>query len=66
MGDSERSVGTQDVGLGCGSLILIALIVWFFSSGSTEEVREDLQRVNWRLEKLEQQLDRIEKKLDAK
>ncbi len=51
---------TRDgVQLGCGTLIIIALIVMFFSGG------RDTNALRTKLEDVSQKLDRLEKKLDA-
>lgn len=51
------------VQLGCGSLILIALIVLFFSNHRGD--RDHLSRVTERLDRIERRLDAIEKKIDT-
>ncbi|HMP01650.1 MAG TPA: hypothetical protein PKD86_11125 [Gemmatales bacterium] len=40
MGDDKR---TQQVSLGCGTLILIALIVLIFSGGGTRDLEREVQ-----------------------
>jgi hypothetical protein len=52
----------QRVSLGCGTLILIALIVLIFSNAGGDH-RADLAPVLQRLDKIEQKLDRIEGEL---
>ncbi|MEN8694994.1 MAG: hypothetical protein ACN4GG_04280 [Akkermansiaceae bacterium] len=48
----------QKVSLGCGTLILIAIIVLIFgNSGSNQEIEEKLNKIEKRLEKIEQKLD---------
>jgi len=50
----------EKVSLGCGTLILIALIVLIFGNrGSEKDIEE-------RLERIEKQLDRIETLLEKK
>ncbi len=50
----------QETSLGCGTLILIAIIVAFCSGvGKT-----DLGPVESRLDKMDQKIDRLEKKID--
>lgn len=46
------------VQLGCGTLIIIALIVMFFSGG------HDSERLRSRVDELHQKVDRLEKKID--
>jgi hypothetical protein len=47
------------VHLGCGTLIIIALIVIFFSGGTdTKKLRDQVDNLN-------QKFDRLEKKIDA-
>ena len=58
--DDSRMAEPQNktVSLGCGTLILIAIIVLIFgNSGSNKELDQ-------RLDRIEQQLDRIEQKVD--
>jgi Sec-independent protein translocase protein TatA len=47
------------VQLGCGTLIIIAIIVALFSG------RNDLEKVQRELEDVNRKLDRLEQKLDA-
>ena len=56
--DSQPYLGSKEVRLGCGTLILITLIVWFFTAGSASDVERGLRSQGG-------QLDRIESKLDA-
>jgi hypothetical protein len=51
----------QEVSLGCGTLILIALIVAFCSGGG----RTDLSPVQQRLNDIDQRLPSVQQKLDA-
>jgi hypothetical protein len=54
------------VQLGCGTLIIIALIVAAFSGHKdSSELRPQLQALTQQISALEQKLDRVEKKLDA-
>ncbi|MDZ4779421.1 MAG: hypothetical protein SGJ19_04125 [Planctomycetia bacterium] len=54
---ADISTNSQ-VSLGCGTLIIIALIVMFFSGGrDTKDMRTQLEAMN-------QKLDRLEKKID--
>ena len=61
---SKRQLGSQEVGLGCGSLILIALIVWFFTAASTDDLEEKVQLLGERLDRIESKLDVMEKALE--
>lgn len=48
----------QKVSLGCGTLILIAIIVLIFgNSGSNNELDEKLKKIDDRLERIEKKLD---------
>jgi hypothetical protein len=52
------------VQLGCGTLIVIAIIVALFSGSSdSRKVRSELAEVNQRLERLEQKLDALAERL---
>ena len=46
------------VSLGCGTLIIIALIVLFFSGG------KDVEKLQKSIEELESKIDRLEMKID--
>jgi hypothetical protein len=52
----------QEVSLGCGTLILIALIVIFFGNANRSE-KTNLSPVLQKLDAIEKQLDRLEKRL---
>lgn len=61
---AEQSTDTK-VQLGCGTLIIIALIVMIFSGGDdAREVREQLQDVSRQLTQLEKKVDELSRKLD--
>ena len=47
------------VQLGCGTLLIIAIIVMFFSGGS------DTKEMKARLNDMAQKIDRLEQKIDA-
>lgn len=65
----------QEVTLGCGTLILIAIIVAIFSNKSSvsvdispvlsrlHEIDQKMQRMDQQLQKLEQKLDQLDKKV---
>lgn len=56
----------QEVGLGCGTLILIAIIVAFCSGKVNVDLSPVLSRltdIDQRLQKLEQKLDQLDKKV---
>lgn len=55
----EQLSGDNRVQLGCGTLIIIALIVMIFSGG------KDVDKVQRQLDDMSRQLDRMEKKVDA-
>ncbi len=48
-------------GLGCGTLIIIAIIVAIFSRGGADDISE----LRKEIQSLQQKIDRIEVKLDA-
>jgi hypothetical protein len=52
--DTDR---TQHVTLGCGTLILIALIVMFFSHSGTSEVKNEVQSLRSEIRELKQSID---------
>jgi hypothetical protein len=52
------------VQLGCGTLIIIAIIVALFSGSSdSRRIKRDLEEVTQRLERLEQKLDALAERL---
>ena len=56
---SEQLTADNKVQLGCGTLIVIALIVIIFSGG------RDVDKLRRQLDDMSRQLDRMEKKVDA-
>ena len=57
----------QDVSLGCGTLILIAIIVAIFSNRNSVDlapVTSKLDVMDQKLQRLEQQLQRLDQKLE--
>ena len=51
---------TPKAQLGCGTLILIALIVMLFSDGgSNRKVRKELEALNAKIERLEKKIDAL-------
>lgn len=51
--------------LGCGTLIVIAIIVMIFSGDrGSSKVRKDVQELNRKIERLEKKIDELSKKLD--
>ena len=55
--------GGSKVSLGCGSLILIALIVLFFSGGRSES--EAIRGLQHEVRSLEEKIDRLGEQLSA-
>ena len=52
------------VQLGCGSLIIIAIIVMLFSGGSdSKKLRGQLDDVNRKLDRLEKKIDELSQKV---
>jgi hypothetical protein len=52
------------VQLGCGTLIIIAIIVALFSGGrGNRDLRRQLEEVNQKLDRLEQKLDDVSRRL---
>ncbi len=60
----QQLVKGQEVSLGCGTLILIALIVAFFSTSTKPMPNLDLSPVMNKLNEIDQRLQRLERKLD--
>ncbi len=60
---TENPAGGK-VQLGCGTLIVIALIVMFFSGGSdSRKVREQLDDLNRKVDRLEKKVDDLSQRL---
>jgi hypothetical protein len=60
---NERPV-QHTVQLGCGTLIIIALIVMFFSrSRDTSELRGQIKEMNQKFDRLEGKIDALSQKL---
>ena len=55
---AEQLTDNNKVQLGCGTLIIIAIIVMIFSKGS------DTDKLRGQLDEMKKQLDRLEKKVD--
>jgi hypothetical protein len=52
------------VQLGCGTLIIIAIIVALFSGSSdSRRIKRDLEEVNQRLERIDQKLDALTERI---
>ena len=52
------------VQLGCGTLIIIAIIVAIFSGGQeSKELKESVDALNTKVERLEQKIDELSKRL---
>lgn len=61
----SESVGQSKVQLGCGTLIVIAIIVMIFSGGrGSSQLRSEIQQLNQRIGRLEAKIDSLSKKLD--
>ena len=67
----ENAVATQSghapkVQLGCGTLLLIALIVMIFSGrGSNRELKGEIEELNTKIDRLEQKIDALSAESDA-
>ena len=55
----------QTVSLGCGTLILIALIVLFFSQGTSHEIEQQVRGVRSEVAELKKAVDALRPKQDA-
>ncbi|HUO83730.1 MAG TPA: hypothetical protein VM534_01325 [Thermoanaerobaculia bacterium] len=60
----DRGGGSNKVQLGCGTLILIALIVLIFSGGPSDDVEDEVRELQEEIEQLQEQVDRLEQKID--
>ena len=60
---TDKSADTR-VQLGCGTLIVIALIVMFFSGGNdSKKLRNQLDDMNRKIDRLETKVDDLSQKL---
>ena len=55
--DMTKDNRTQQVGLGCGTLIVIALIVWFFGNRGTDDVQKEVQALREQVTKLQESVE---------
>lgn len=55
---------SNGVTLGCGSLILIALIVIIFSGGSSKEVKEEVKKLQAQVQTLQTDVKALQKSVD--
>ena len=63
MSDSNSGNGVQ---LGCGTLIVIALIVMIFSGGrDTDKLLKSVNELNAKVDRLEQKIDELSKRADG-
>ena len=53
----RRQNGVTPVKLGCGTLILIAIIVAMFSQAGVEELESDVQRLRGTVEELQETIE---------
>jgi hypothetical protein len=61
---SDQQPNRDPASLGCGTLIIIALIVMFFSGGrDTKEMRTQLEAMNQKLDRLEKKVDELAAKV---
>ena len=61
---SEQITSDNKVQLGCGTLIIIALIVIIFSGGKdTDELRRQLDDMSKQLDRMETKVDALSKQL---
>ena len=56
---------SQKVGLGCGTLILIAIIVLIFGNAGSEELSQDIQQLRQEVRQLSGSVERLEGALAA-
>lgn len=62
MAENQRTTTVQ---LGCGTLILIALIVLFFSRGGDDEVRNEIRQVGTEVKQLRASVNALNDKVEA-
>lgn len=59
------ATGDNKVQLGCGTLIVIAIIVMIFSGDrGSSRLRADIQELNHKIDRLESKIDSLSKQLD--
>lgn len=66
MADTPARANANNVSLGCGTLILIAIIVAMFSGrGDTEELRAEVRELRTQVDRLEVKIDSLTARLAA-
>ena len=62
--DMNERVADNKVQLGCGTLIVIAIIVMLFSGGNeSRKVRDQLDELNRKIDRLEKKVDDLSQRL---
>jgi hypothetical protein len=56
---------SQKVGLGCGTFILIAIIVLIFGNAGNEELSQDIRQLRQEVSDLTSSVQQLESKLDG-
>jgi outer membrane murein-binding lipoprotein Lpp len=56
---------SQKVGLGCGTFILIAIIVLIFGNAGNEELSQDIQQLRQQVSDLTSSVQQLESKLEG-
>jgi len=61
---TERPADTK-AQLGCGTLIIIAIIVMMFSGGrDSSQLRDDVEQLNEKIDRLESKIDDLSRRLE--
>jgi hypothetical protein len=55
--ETSKETRTQQVGLGCGTLIVIALIVFFLGNRGTDDVKNEVRGLRTEFGKLQEAVD---------
>ena len=63
--NERKTVNGQSVGLGCGTLVIIALLMWFFNQGSISPVRRQIETLQTKVDALQVELETANSKLDT-
>lgn len=63
--NERKPVNGQSVGLGCGTLIIIGLLIYFLTQGSVAPLKEQIETLQTKVDALQVEIESANNKLDA-
>lgn len=63
--NERKTVNGQSVGLGCGTLVIIALLMYFFNQGSVSPLRKQIETLETKVDTLQVEIESANSKLDT-